>query len=160
MNSELEKILREVAEDMFASLAYLMPASEAAHVAADSGPRARVRVAFSGPFMGCLVLCVDLWMLPILAANMLGLMDADSTSREQQQDALKELLNVICGNLLPRIASPQEVFHVHAPFILPDGNTAEIPETRPLAARVTLWPDGGQADLALFTDYPLAVPAA
>ena len=52
-------------------------------------------------------------MLPGLAANMLGVDEAPGSA--EQADALGELANVLCGNLLPAIAGEQHVFILEAP---------------------------------------------
>ena len=60
-----------------------------------------------------------------LTANMVGAEDPSDVPPEQQTDGLKELVNVICGNLLPVLAGAEVVFDVHAPILL---NRGEIPE--------------------------------
>jgi hypothetical protein len=159
MNCQLEDTLRQVAEDTFAALAFVLPLSEEERPAAGGAQQVSVRVAFSGPLTGYFVLTVDQEMLPALAANILGLKAGSSTSPEQQEDALKESLNVICGNALPRIASPKDIFHVHAPHLIEDRETARMMRGPRPQAHVKLWLDCGQADLALFSNQPLPVSA-
>ena len=174
MNSTLDATLQDVVEETFATLAFLMPVTdeERAFFAADDDDqgacdapaggerRLAARVDFSGPFAGCIVLSIDERMLAPLAANMLGTMGDSATSPDQEYDALRELSNVVCGNLLPRIATPRDVFKVHSPELLEDESDAETVDGRAPEARVTLWVDCGRADLALFTDHPITVPTA
>jgi len=77
---------------------------------------ARVRVYFDGPITGSMVLSMPRSMLPMLAANMLGL-DEDETTADQRRDAACELCNVVCGNLLPAMAGDEPVFSVSPPEI-------------------------------------------
>ena len=72
---------------------------------------------FVGPYFGALRLRMDEEMVCSLAANMLGL-DDEIPSLVQQLDAFKELVNVVCGNVLPKIAGLEPVFDVHAPMLL------------------------------------------
>lgn len=159
MNFELDTILRQVAEDTFAAMAFILPLDDQEQSSAEDGARRMVaQVAFSGPFDGRLVLSIDRRMLPAMAANMLGLPDADSTPVGTQVDALGELLNVICGSLLPQITGPQELFRVRAPQVIEDGN-AETDGDTPPEAQVRLRLESGSADLTLFTNHPLAIAA-
>ena len=113
-DTRLNEPLRQVAEETFESLAFMfaMPGDDEFGPDPDA-PLAVARVSFHGPFAGELHLGVSRDMLPDLAANMLG-MDEQATAPtpEQQADALRELLNVVCGNLLPAIAGAEAVFNV------------------------------------------------
>ena len=113
-----EQAMRSVVEETFASLAFMFPVEPDTGAAAPQEPTVWAAVDFSGPFRGSLLLSASSGMLEPLAANMLGLDEGISPSPEQQQDAFKELLNVICGNLLPAIASPREVFDVFEPCMV------------------------------------------
>jgi len=93
-------------------------------------------------------------MLPILAANMLGLEKEDAATLDHQYDALKELANVLCGNLLPAIAGPEPEFDVQPPVILRDEADSGIPEGRPPAATAHLTLDAGASKLELFLEDP------
>ena len=56
-----------------------------------------------------------------LTENMLGLDEGEAEiSSDDQADALKETINVICGNLLPAIAGKDAVFDIQPPEILAD----------------------------------------
>jgi len=113
-----EQAMRGVVEETFAALAFMFPLDAEGSAAVDPGTMERAVVEFSGPFRGALLISASAEMLEPLAANMLGLEDGVCSSREQRRDAFKELLNVICGNLLPVIASPRQVFDVNEPRLL------------------------------------------
>ena len=113
-----EQAMLGVVEETFASMAFMFPVEADPSAPQAPGAMDRVVVEFSGPFRGSLLLSASSGMLEPLAANMLGLDEGISPSPEQQQDAFKELLNVICGNLLPAIASPREVFDVFEPCMV------------------------------------------
>lgn len=76
------------------------------------------QVGFDGPVTGNLLLAISSAALPELTANMLGLDEDAAIPEDQQKDALKEALNVICGNLLPRIGGVEAVFDIRPPVIL------------------------------------------
>lgn len=78
-------------------------------------------VTFSGPLQGDLLLIISNAAMPELASNMLGMDEEETPPEDQQKDAVKEALNVICGNLLPKIGGVEAVFDIQAPEILETG---------------------------------------
>lgn len=72
------------------------------------------QVDFVGPVNGYLKVQAQKQLLPILTSNMLGQTDF---TEQQQFDALGEVTNVICGNILPRISDSRSVFNIHAPVV-------------------------------------------
>jgi CheY-specific phosphatase CheX len=105
---------------------------------------ATVSVDFNGPFSGKLLVRVCGGLLPIIATNMLG--EEDVLSKSLQYDALGEIANVICGNMLPEIAGSDQIFHVSAPEIVDDIDL-------PPVAEVQVGLGTGRADLLLFVSH-------
>ncbi len=153
MQSALEEKLAQVAEDTFASMAFVLPV--AAEECPDSAETTKVAacVDFSGPLAGGLALRVSPAMLPTLAANMLGLDNPRLASPSQQHDALKEIANVVCGNLLPHLTSPTDVFSVHEPRFVEDSDAAAMLAGSERKADVRICLDCGLAELTLFADF-------
>ena len=145
-----DELLRQVAEEVFESLAFLLLLSEEEASPLADAPRVVAKVEFTGAFDGALFIGVSRDMLEALSANMLGMEEDYGPPPDQQGDALKELLNVVCGNLLPKIAGAEAVFDVCAPEIFPDKRTPETFSGRSAAAKAGFDLDVGEADLALF----------
>ena len=107
-----------------------------------------VGVRFDGPLRGRLELRVSGDVARCVAENMLGVdaldLDADGAL---VRDALGEVANVVCGNLLPEIAGRDAVFRLDAPRAF-DGAGAGCGHGTPAAA-LSLGVDGGRAELAL-----------
>ena len=150
-----EQTMLGVVEETFASLAFMFPVEPAAPAACDPETARQAVVEFSGPFRGALLLSASPELLEPLASNMLGLDDGVCPSPEQKQDAFRELLNVICGNLLPAIASPREVFDVHEPRMLGAQDNGGPAGLKDLGA-VDVDLDAGHIRLALRIEEPLA----
>ena len=152
MNNNIKDILHRVAEQTFESLAFMLAMPE---IEGQPEPDSwtTVSVGFGGHFGGRLMVAVSTDMLPELAGNMLGVMDdTDEAVLQQQKDALMELANVICGNLLPEIAGVEVVFDVDAPELVND-SAAEPNNGEHLAvAETKLCLDGGLATVQLFAD--------
>jgi hypothetical protein len=97
-------------------------------------------------------------MLPELAANMLGMDMDEDVSIEEQQDALRELLNVICGNLLPQLGGTQEIFSIEVPEIIDKEAIAKFTEGRRLSGATKLELDEGYISLMLYCEGEVPVP--
>ena len=150
MNAQLNDILFQVAEQTLENLAFLFSFPEEGPE--DTGePSVGLGVSFAGPYAGRLVMNISTAVLAELAANMLGL-DEEETTRDDQYDAVAELLNVICGNLLPALSGKQVVFNITTPEILADGAAGldgQAPEVR---AATTLALGNGTCKLFLWVD--------
>jgi len=173
MNKKLDETLGRVAEEVFESLAFVLPAFEeegdpaeryaggdseesAPPEAADS---TAASISFAGPFEGTLALSASNELLPAIAANMLGLDFGQVPSQEIQRDALKELLNVTCGNLLSEVAGEEAIFNVGGAELLADGALPARVAGRPPIAAARLHLEGGWVELALFVPECLAAGA-
>jgi len=159
MNNTLDETLARVAEEVLQSLAFVLPAFEGEEEATQPPSDESWitgRISFTGPFDGSLILRLSNALLPEIGANMLGLDFGESCSPEQQMDAFTELLNVICGNLLPALAGQQAVFNVGAAELIADGRAPEAVAGRPLLAVARLHMEGGWAELAFFAPERIA----
>lgn len=138
--------LIEAATETFETLAYAFAEQDAPD---ERGLRADgvAVVEFDGPIHGRLVFRLAGDVLAVLAANMLGQDDAPTPA--MQQDALGELANVICGNMLPRLVGATAVFSLRAPrFDL--GWDAACGVAHTSSAFAALGIEHGRADLALY----------
>lgn len=78
-----------------------------------------VAMGFGGEFSGRIQLAAPKALAHEVAANFLGV-DAESPEAlAHGADSLKELLNIICGNLLTALAGDRPVFDLTIPQIMP-----------------------------------------
>ena len=145
--SNMQSELSRAAALTFECLSFMLPADDAAPED-DAPAAARAQVRFTGPFDGGLVVMACESLLPALTANMLG---AESPPPgDQQLDALGEVANVVCGNLLPVIGGAEQIFRIEAPRVEP------VSEQRPpegnVAANTRLRLDEGWVELWLLLD--------
>ena len=115
MPHESSSVLENVALDAFEQLGFLLADPEPAET---TGPLHGMRVAFRGPVAGTLDVWADETLLETLAMNMTG--GDEPPGRDVQMDALGEMANVICGNVLPTLEDPGAVFRLDAPAALGD----------------------------------------
>jgi chemotaxis protein CheY-P-specific phosphatase CheC len=156
MSAAISGILTEVVIDTLEKLAFLFAAPLEGPAPEETQKLATVRVRFSGPICGGVQLRLSQPVLAELAGNMLGAADGSTLSGDEQQDALRELINVICGNLLPRIGDSTAEFSIQTPFI-PAAGASAAGEFAPVAAVSHLSVEGGICLVALQLDG--SVPA-
>ena len=156
MNAAISGILTDVVVDTLEKLAFLFAAPLEGPVPEDTRELATVRVRFSGPLCGGMQLSLSRSVLAELAGNMLGADDGSALSADEQNDALRELINVICGNLLPMIGGGTAEFNIQTPFI-PAAGASAAGELAPVAAVSNLSVESGICRVALQLDGP--VPA-
>lgn len=152
MNKQLDEILQRTAEETFEALAFLLPMPEPDEPIICATTVVTVR--FHGPFDGKLIVMLPQAVLGELTANMLGLDEDDNISIESRHDALKELANVVCGNVLPEIAGTVAVFNVAAPELI-DAATPTSEEGLSTAAMAEIYLDSGPATLELLVEGPI-----
>ena len=115
-------------------------------------------IHFRGAAEGELFLEVSEELLPVIGMNMLGLDDENALTYEEQKDAFCELLNVICGNLLPAVAGEKAVFNIDSAEIHPDTMIPEAFEGKTPLANAHFGLEVGHAKLALFADEKICQP--
>jgi CheY-specific phosphatase CheX len=81
-------------------------------------PDVAASMTFCGPFSGRLTLHVAAEVLPLLTQNMLGELDPADSVEEKGRDALRETLNMICGNLLTEWQGDDPIFNLSPPEIV------------------------------------------
>ena len=156
MKRRLEKILSDVAVDTLEKLAFIFAFPHDEKETGQQEPAVFASVSFNGFFSGALVIKIPAKVLPELAANILG-SDEEEMTLDQQWDALRETINVICGNFLPTIAGEQEVFNIDPPQIVAEEETEKGHNGRKPASIARLALEEGSCDLFLFADDPIPV---
>lgn len=146
MSNTTEKLLRQATVSTFEDLAFLFPEEECQRNDDDTPLDAVVAVDFHGLMRGRLVIRASAELLPVIASNMMG--EDESQHMPMQRDALGEIANVVCGNLLPKLAGSEAVFRLDAPqwrANATDARDGDVP-----IARVCLRLDVGCAQTELY----------
>ena len=114
--AEHRQTLIQVLNDVLEQLAFMFGEEvEPAELPAPGGVCVRAEMAFAGPMNGSLKIAVTEEMCPEIAANILGAEPDDDRVMEKARDALKELLNITCGQVLTAIAGEEPVFDLSVP---------------------------------------------
>ncbi len=147
MSSTTVQSLSRATTATFEDLALLFPETELSPEQAVAPLDVSVSVEFRGPLTGRLVVRVSQSIMPAIAANMLGA--EESQQLPLQRDALGEIGNVICGNVLPLIAGADKIFNLAAPVVVVGGNPMHRDEDEPVAS-VQVGVEDGRAEAALY----------
>ena len=86
----------------------------------------KVDMDFMGPHGGTVELMAGFELIGTMAANFMGIEPDDPETQDKRIDAFKELLNVVCGLLLPKLASSSgDIFDITVPQAQPFTNPQE-----------------------------------
>jgi CheY-specific phosphatase CheX len=118
VKNDLKLALQKAAAGVFEELTFMLPSRELDDIQTQASFRLAASVDFAGPLSGTFVVALFGDLIPIMAGNMLG--EEGAPSDFQQRDAVKELANVICGNMLPHLLGEKAVYNISAPEILED----------------------------------------
>jgi CheY-specific phosphatase CheX len=146
MWSDLDMTLYSTAANTLEALGFMFTGLVSTEEQLRARPHLSVGVQFDGPIQGAVYVTLCGGVLKQVTCNMLG--DEEAPSEADQRDALAELANIICGNLLPQIGGTKAVFHVRMPAILSDHTDRTLGGTLSAQAEVGL--DTGRAELALY----------
>jgi chemotaxis protein CheY-P-specific phosphatase CheC len=77
------------------------------------------QISFSGPIIGEMILTLPKSIELEIAANFLGKDVDDPELVKFSDDALKEILNVLCGHMLTALLGEEPIFDLSIPKVLP-----------------------------------------
>ena len=110
--------LAGVAIEVLERYAFMLgdPPETGGDLAALADPSWMITIAFTGPCAGGMGIMVPPALARQVAANLYGGEPAEVCD-ERSQDAVKELLNIVCGNYLHEVAGNGPVFDLAAPVL-------------------------------------------
>jgi CheY-specific phosphatase CheX len=157
MSKQLRSQLTRATISTFEDLGFVLPTPDVDEHQAAVALAWRARVAFRGPVTGWLEVRTTDRVADELAANMLG--STDAVAPEVKRDALGEIANVVCGNVVPALGTAADVFDLNAPEVqaLEAGATRSVSEG---ALVLSIGLDAGRAELELFVEGMTAEEAA
>ena len=116
-------------------------------------------VNYTGPFNGQLFVLTSANIIEPLTMNMIGIMPPEKLPDGiEMTDSLKEMTNVICGNMLPLMGGDKAVFNIGAPELQ---NTPLVPESIDglvCQAKITLPVEEGFVSVAFFVSEDADLP--
>jgi CheY-specific phosphatase CheX len=130
--ADLTSVISEVIENL------AMMVVEPPESTADFHPQLHGWIEFTGPVTGKLSIRCTESLAQAVAANLLGTENMDLRTQANAWDALAELLNVICGNLITELIDSDRPFTLSVPQIniiqphISNDNSTETEYSEPL----------------------------
>ena len=116
MNKKHEEILIKVSCDIFEKLSFMFgEVIDLDEAESDSDLFIKADMSFKWEKDGTVEIIVPSELAESLAKNILGIDESDNLDQVSPHDALKELLNTICGRLLPAIFGDENIFDLYPP---------------------------------------------
>lgn len=102
MNETTNTTISEVFLDVVEQLAFMFgDPCDGEEMPCDRGPWARASIRFESEVSGVISLAVPQELCPEIAANIIGVDPEDVQDPAVAHDSLKEMLNVVCGHVVP-----------------------------------------------------------
>lgn len=118
MEMNPDEIISRIVYDVFEKLAFMFgEVADRDELPEPAALNMRASMTFAGDMTGSISLIVPENVCPEIAANVLGKDPDDDIVVAQSADALKEVLNVLCGNILTAVAGEAPVFDLSVPEV-------------------------------------------
>ena len=116
MSENVQETIIDSFTDVIEKMAFMF-VEEAEEDETDADGALKAEMQFSGAHSGFLVIAISHETADELASNVLGVDPDDENIEELRNDALRELLNVTCGNLLTAHYGEEPVFDLSVPHV-------------------------------------------
>ena len=149
--------LKELFSEILANLAFMFTDDEDTE-ASDQDVWLETSISYLGPHRGTLVFHCPQRFTQGLAANLLGVDPEAPEADDQSEDAVKEFMNILCGQLVTQFFGSEDIYNLS----IPDCRVlAEVPEfvTTQDANVAGLSVDGSRIQVVHFIE-DAATPAA
>jgi CheY-specific phosphatase CheX len=149
MKSKIEKVLEEASVNTFEDTCFMYQVPELNNVQKNLTLEAAAEVKYRGDYTGSLLIETRGGLFSAIAANILSI---DSPSCLQKKDALGEVANIICGNVVTSLGRSKQGYKIESPRSLKkDELLKEKRQGKPLA-EITMNFNEGRADIKFFVD--------
>ncbi|MBN1268238.1 MAG: response regulator [Kiritimatiellae bacterium] len=110
--------LAQVFSQVLEQYAFMFSETVSRDQVAEAGPDyLEAAIDFTGQISGRLLLVMPATLGPQIAANVLGTEPEDKLALAESEDALRELINVTCGQLLTTMAGEKPIFDMSVPVV-------------------------------------------
>lgn len=127
MQQQKSTILTTICSEVLSNLAFLFTEEEPGERLPD-GSWLETTIRYKGPCAGTLKFTCTSDFSILLAANLLGIAPQDQEAQDKGRDAVKEFMNIVCGQLVTAIHGTDDVINLTIPEIR---ELSEAPEWTP-----------------------------
>ena len=121
MPQQKSATMMEIFSEVLANLAFMFSEEEPVDVPAGA-VWLETTISYQGPCCGHLTLWCTRDFATLLAANLLGIDPDEQDSQADAEDAVKEFMNIVCGQLVTALHGTEDVHNLTIPVI------RELPE--------------------------------
>jgi len=150
MNTQIEKFLIESTVKTLEDLCFMYQEPELKDAQKNLPLEAAAEVKYrSDDFTGKLLIETRGGLFSAIATNILSI---DDPSTKQKKDALGEIANIICGNVVPSLGEGGREYKIEPPRSLNKDDLLKEERREGPVAEITLNFNDGRADIKLFVD--------
>jgi CheY-specific phosphatase CheX len=149
MKKQIENVLKESTIKTFEDICFIYQVPELKDDQKNMALEAAAEVKFRGNFMGKLVIETRGGLFSAIAANMLS---NDVPNDQQKKDALGEVANIICGNVVPSLGRSEPEYKIESPRCLNKDDLLKKEKQEKPLAEIALNFNQGRADIKLFVN--------
>jgi CheY-specific phosphatase CheX len=147
MKTKIEKVLEEASVNTFEDICFMYQAPELNDIQKNLKLEAASEVKYKGDYTGKLLIETRGNLFSAIAANILS---KDAPSLREKKDALGEITNIICGNVVTSLGRSKLGYRIESPkAIKKDDLLKEKGQEKPLV-KITLNFNEGRADIKFF----------
>ncbi len=118
MEKEKKEILARVLETVLEQLAFMFgEAVEKKELITGGEKYLHATMGYTGSQSGSVGVAIPAELGVVLASNILGIDEEEEMALEKSIDALKEFLNIVCGQLLTTVYGDEPVFDLSVPKV-------------------------------------------
>jgi hypothetical protein len=149
MKSKIEKVLEEASVSTFEDTCFMYQVPELNDVQKNLTLEAAAEVKYRGDYTGSLLIETRGGLFSAIAANILSI---DSPSCLQKKDALGEIANIICGNVVTSLGRSKQGYKIESPRSLKKDELLKGKRQGKPLAEITMNFNEGRADIKFFVD--------
>jgi CheY-specific phosphatase CheX len=150
MKTRIENVLKEATIKTFEDTCFMYLVPELKETQKDMVLEAAAEVKYKGDYTGKLIIETRGGLFTAIATNMLS---NEIPNSQQKKDALGEIANIICGNVVPSLGRKSGGgYKIESPrFLDKDALSKDEGKEKPLAEIVLNFKEG-RADIKFFVD--------
>ena len=118
MTDEQKKILEQTVTDVLERFTFMFTDLPEEFIDNWHGQYLHATITFQGTSQGVVCITASDVLCREIAANVLGELGSDEITEETSEDAVKELLNIICGELVAELFGTKDVFDLTVPSVV------------------------------------------
>jgi CheY-specific phosphatase CheX len=149
MKTKIENVLEEATVNTFEDICFMYQVPELNDIQKNLKLEAASEVKYKGDYTGKLLIETRGNLFSAIAANILS---NEAPSSQQKKDALGEIANIICGNVVTSLGRGKLGYKIESPrYLKKDDLLKDKKQEKPLA-EITLNFNEGRADIKFFVN--------